>query len=447
MDITVNPSHVEDHDGDNAPLPTSDRKERIVGLLILLITFGGFGTWAALAPLDGAVVAQGVVAVESAKKTIRHLDGGIVKEIFVREGDRVAEGDVLIRLDDTEAEAQLEIARGQYLSLLAQQARLTAERDDLPAIEFPSELLESQDDPRIEQAVRGEERVFRARRQALDGEREVLEQRSEQLHEQIRGLEALAESKLKRIKLYQEEIAGLMKLFDKGLGDKSRLREWERLVAELEGERGQHQSDVAAARVQIGETEIQAAQLKRQFTSEVVSELRDVVTKLADLREQIRAYGARLERTVMKAPVSGAVVGTSVHTEGGVIRAGDHIMDIVPEGDSLIIEARVQPIDIDRVAVGLEADLRLSAFNARTTPVISGRVETVSADRLIDQATNMPYYLARIRVTPEGLAKIKGRTLQAGMPVDTMIKTGERTFLDYLIRPFSDRIAKAFKED
>ncbi|MTW20208.1 HlyD family type I secretion periplasmic adaptor subunit [Allochromatium palmeri] len=446
MDITVTPNQVGSGDAP-APIPTSDKPERLVGLLILLIALGGFTAWALLAPIDGAAVAPGVVAVESARKTVRHLEGGIVSEILVREGDRVAEGDVLVRLDDTEASAQLEIARGQFLSLRAQEARLIAERDDLAEIAFAEELLAAEDDPRIAEAIIGEQRVFQARRKSLNGERQVLEQRRDQLQEQIRGLEALILTKTKRIGLYQEEIDGLHTLFDKGLGDKRTLREYERLAAELEGERAQHKSDIAAARIQIGETEIQIAQLKRKFTSEVVTELRDVETNLADLRERMRALSNQLERTVVRSPAAGAVVGSSVHTVGGVIRPGDHILDIVPEGESLIIEARVQPIDIDRVSPGMEADLRMSAFNTRTTPVIEGRVLTVSADRLVDQATNLPYYLARIEVTPKGQAKLKGLTLQAGMPVEAMIKTGERTFFDYLVRPLTDRVSQAFREE
>ena len=199
--------------------------------------------------------------------------------------------------------------------------------------------------------------------------------------------------------------------------------------------------------MQIGETEIQAAQLKREFTSDVVSELREVENKLADLRERIRALGKVLQRTEIRAPVAGAVVGTSIHTVGGVVRPGDHILDIVPEHDSLIVEAQVQPVDIDRVSPGLKADLRMSAFNSRTTPVIEGRVLTISADSLVDESSKSAYYLARIEVTPDGLATLKGRTLQAGMPVETMIKTGERTFFDYLMRPLTDRVARAFREE
>ena len=446
MDITVIPRPVPATPPETL-VQTSDRPERIAGLLLLLSTLGAFGVWAYFAPIDGAVVTSGVVAVESARKTVKHLEGGVVSEILAHEGDRVAAGQVLVRLDDTEASSQLEIARGQYLALRAQEARLLAERDDLPEIAFPDDLMAAQTDPRIREAMAGEQRVFQAQLKALVGEQEVLQQRGGQLEEQIRGLQALSESKQRRIVLYKQEIEGLNQLFAKGLGDKSRLLEWERLVAELDGERGQHEADIASARVQMGETRIQSAQLKRKFTTDVVTELRDVETKLADLRERMRGLGKTLERTEVKAPVAGAIVGSSVHTIGGVVRPGDQLLDIVPENDSLIIEAQVQPMDIDRVSAGLEADLHLSAFNARTTPVITGQVLTISADRLVDPNTRQPYYLARIQVNPADMPKLEGRTLQAGMPVEAMIKTGERTFFDYLMRPITDRLSQAFREE
>lgn len=444
MEITqLAPSQV-----DKAPgLRISDRPERLAGLLILAVAFGGFGIWASLAPIDSAVVAPGIVNVESSRKTVQHLEGGIVREILVREGDSVQEGDVLFRLDDTEARAQLEIVRSQFLALRAQEARLVAERDQEDAIHFPTDLLEASEDPRVDEAITGQRRVFDARRKSMEGEVAVLEQRVGQLQEQIRGLEGLAESKLRRIGLYQEEIAGLEKLFAKGLGDSARLREWERLVAELEGERAEHQSAIAAARVQIGETELQIVQVRRHFITEVVTELREVQTKLSDLRERTRALEKTVERTVIHAPVGGAVVAMSVHTEGGVIKPGERILDVVPRGESLIVEARVQPNDIDRVHPGLEAELRLTAFNSRTTPTVPGHVLTVSGDRLTDPATHLPYYLARLQVTQQGMDTLKDRTLLPGMPADVMIMTGERTFFEYLVRPITDRLARAFKEE
>ncbi len=428
-------------------LVISDRPERVIGLLVLLVAFGGFGLWAAVAPIDSAAVAPGVVAVESSRKTIQHLDGGIVREILVREGDAVRAGDTLALLDDTEARAQFEIVRTQFLAYRAEEARLIAERDGLEEIVFPNDLVEAESDPRIEEAIGGQRRVFQARKKALQGDIDVLHQRVEQIGEQIIGLEALTQSKTQRIELYQEEIAGLKDLFAKGMGDKSRLREWERLVAELEGERAEHQASIAGAKVQVGETQLQIAQVQRRFASEVVEQLRDVQTELSDHRERMRALEKTVERTRVTAPVDGHVVGMKFHTIGGVIRPGDALLDIIPQDESLIVEARVRPVDIDRVSPGLEAEIRFSAFNTRTTPTAPGRVLTVSADRLTDPATEMPYYLGRIQVTPEGEARLKGLTLLPGMPAEVMIKLGERTFFQYLMRPITDRVARAFKED
>jgi membrane fusion protein, epimerase transport system len=448
MQALNNVAHAESlPEPDPGTVPSSDRFERSLGLLILALGFGGFFTWAALAPIDSAAVAHGVVTVEGSRKTIQHRDGGVVSEILVREGDVVAAGAVLVRLDDTEASAQLEMARSKYVALLAEEARLLAERDDLPEPAFPAPLTKHPDDSRVREAILGQQRVFDARRENLSGEINVLEQRIGQLHEQIRGLEGLIDSKDRRIALYREEIEGLLTLFDRQLGDKGRLREVQRLEAELLGEQAEHRSAIAAAKVRIGETELEMSQARLRFASEVVERLSAVETELADYRERIRAYQRTVERTTIRAPVSGAVVDMQVHTVDGVIRPGDKILEVIPEGEPLLIEARVLPVDIDRVTPGLEAEVRLTAFNTTTTPTVAGEVLTVSADRLVDPQTGEPYYLARIRVTEDGMAALRGLTLLPGMPADVMIKTGERTFFEYLIRPIKDRVVKSFRED
>ncbi len=446
MDITVVPQTVEPT-VDIGGLRTSDRPERLLGLLVLLVGLGGFFVWAAVAPIDSATVAAGTLTVESTRKTVQHLEGGIVSQILVREGERVPQDAVLVRLDDTEARAQLEIVRSRFLARRAEEARLVAERDGARTVAFPADLTAAAQDPRVEEAVTGQQRVFQARYEALAGESDVLQQRVEQLGEQIKGLEAVAKSKQKRIGLYQEELTGLNKLFEKGMGDKSKLREWERMVAELEGERAEHQASIASARVQIGETKLRMAQVRQRFASEVAAQLRTVQTDLSDLRERTRALENTLERTLVRAPVGGAVVGMKVHTVGGVVRAGEAILDIIPQGEALIIEARVQPNDIDRVTTGQPAQVRFSAFNARTTPTVPGVVQTVSADSLTDARTGAPYYLARIQVTDADMASLHGLTLQPGMPADVIIKNGERTFFQYLIRPLMDRVALGLKED
>ena len=426
---------------------TDDRYERRLGLAILLAGVGGFVGWASFAPIDSATVAQGVVTVEFNRKTVQHLEGGIVREIFVREGERVAPGHLLVRLDDTQALAQLEIARSQYLANRALEARLVAERDGYREVVFPDDLLAARNDPRVQEAIAGQEQLFTARAKALSGEMDVLQQRIGQLNEQIRGLEALSASKLERIESYRAEIKDFKKLYEKGLTDRLRLREMERLAAELEGERAEHQSTVASAQVKIGETRLEIAQLQRKQQTEVNQELRDTQAKLFDLRERVRALEDTVVRTAVKAPVGGAVVGLAVHTVGGVISPGGRILDIVPQDEQLIVEAHVSPIDADRVSPGLEAQLRFSAFNTRTTPTVPGHVLTVSGDRITDPATKESYYLARIQVSKEGMAELHGLTLLPGMPVDVMIKTGERTFFEYLIKPIKDRLAKSLRED
>lgn len=426
---------------------SQDGFERWSGIVLLLLSFGGFGTWAALAPLASAAMAPGVVTVESNRKTIQHLEGGIVREILVKEGDEVTPDQVLLRLDETQARAQLEIVRSQYLAQRALEARLIAERDGKAAIDFPEELVSEGDDPRIAESMEGQRQVFGSRIKTLKGEMEVLEQRVDQLMEQIRGLEGLVASKLDQVESYRSEIKDFKGLFEKGLGDKLRLRALERTVAQLEGEHQEHLAAIASAKLQIGETRLRIVQIEHKFQSDVVAELRDVQTQLFDLAERMRALEDTLSRTEVRAPVGGSVVGLQAHTVGGVIGPGGAILDIVPAGEQLLVQAHVNPQDIDKVVPGLEADIRFSAFAARVTPTVSGRVLTVSADRLTDRVTGQPYYLARAEVTKEGLADLKDFTLLPGMPADVFIKTGERTLLQYLVRPLTERVLQSFRED
>lgn len=446
MDITVSPQR--NSAPDTSELRTSDHRERWIGLLMLLIGFGGFIGWAATAPIDSAAVAPGVVTVEGSRKTIQHLDGGVVDAIYVREGDHVERGQLMLRLDDREARAQLEMVRGQLIAFTAEQARLIAERDDLDEPNFDVGVLaEDQADPRVQAAIIGQQRLFDTRRDSLEGEIGVLEQRIAERRERIAGLEATLETHERRIGLYQEEIDALASLYDRQLGDMGRLREIERQQAELLGERAEQRSQLASARVQIDETKLEIAQVRLRFISEVVTRLRDVEVELADLSEQLRALAARVERTQISAPSTGAVVDLQMHTIGGVIKPGDKVLDIIPDGEPLLIEAQVNPNDIDQVFPGLEADVRFTAFNTSTTPTVLGTVLTVSADRVLDPNSDVPYYLARIQVKPEEMAELSELTLLPGMAATVMIKTGQRTFFEYLIRPITDRLATAFRED
>lgn len=428
-------------------LRTNDRPERLFGLLILLVAFGGFGIWSAVAPIGSAAVAPGIVTVESSRKTVQHFDGGFVDDILVTEGDKVEAGQLLVRLDDTQVRAQLEIARGKYYALLAEEARLIAERDGADEIQFPAELTDRLDDPRVRDAIAGQERLFENRRTALHNEKQVLAKRIEQLREQIRGYEALSENWGQRASLYREEIGALKQLFEKGFSDNSRLREYERLEAEVLGEKSQHEASLAGSKVKIIETELQIVQLTRDFDTKVAERLQQVQPEIADLKERIHALSDTVERTEIRAPVSGSVVGLTVHTKGGIVEPRQRILGIVPQGEQLIVEARVSPQDIDRVFPGLDAEIRFTAFNQADTPTVPGQVLTVSGDRLTDEATRQPYFLARIRVSEEGMESLQGRTLLPGMPADVMIQTGSRTFLAYLTKPLTDRLATAFREE
>lgn len=428
--------------------PTDDRPVRRLGYFILLLAFGIGGGWSAVAGLDSAAVALGVVTVDGYRKTVQHLEGGIVREILVRDGDLVEAGAVLLRLDDTQIRAQLEMVRSQYLANLALTARLAAEREERATIEFP-EALRADDDPRVREIVVIQEREFEARRTALRGEIAVLEQRIEQFDEQIRGLDALQKIKQQRIVSYREEVADMQALFDRRLGDKLRLREMERLALELEGERAGHLSDISRAKIQISETRLQIIHRHKALQEEIATQLRETQARHFDLQERLGALQDTLRRTEIRATADGNVVGMGVHTVGGVIAPGNQILEIVPHEERMVVEAQVSPTDIDKVHPGLIADIRFSAFSMRQTPVIEGAVETVSADRLTDPATHQPYYLARIAVTESGQEILRGLglTVLPGMPAEVMIKTGERTFLNYLLQPITDSLARAFRED
>ncbi len=426
-------------------LETSDRAPRRIGLLILAIVFGGFGLWAVVAPMDSAALAPGVVTVKSYRKTVQHLEGGIVSEILVTDGQLVEQGQKLLVLDDTQARAELGILRGQYYTVRAMERRLVAERDSSGVVEFPVTL--NVKDARAREAVRNEEQIFEARRSDRLGEIEVLEQRIIQLESQIEGLQALVASKDEIVSSYSEEVADLSELLAEGFVNKQRLRELQRNRSRSIGEVADHRASIAQAEVQIGETRLQILQLNKRFITEVVDQLAESQARVYDLRERISAIEDRLRRTVITAPVAGIVLGLNTHTIGGVVRPGESLLDIVPELAELVVDARVSPMDIDRVSVGMEATIRFSAFKNATTPTIFGVVTKISADRLVDEQTGIPYYLARVEVSEEGREKLGSLLLVPGMPAEVLIKTGERTLFEYLVQPARNAFARSLIED
>lgn len=426
-------------------LDISDRPPRTIGLCIVLIVFGGFGLWALLAPLDSAALAPGVVMVKEHRKTVQHLEGGIVSEILVRDGQLVEQGQSLLVLDATQAKAELGILKGQYFSTRAMENRLAAERDSLATIEFSADL--DAGDIRALEAIKNEELIFLARRDDRLGETEVLEQRIVQLESRIQGLLALISSKDEIVSSYNEEVTDLTELLSEGFVNKQRLRELQRSRSRSVGEVADHRASVAQAEVQIGETRLQILQLNKRFTTEVVDQLAETQARVYDLRERISAIQDRLRRTVITAPDAGIVLGMNTHTVGGVIRSGEPLLDIVPEAAELVVDARVAPMDIDRVTVGMEATIRFSAFKNATTPIIQGSVKNISADRLVDEQTGMPYYLARVEVSEEGKEMLGSLILVPGMPAEVLIKTGERTLFEYLVQPATNAFARSLIED
>lgn len=425
-------------------VPVSDTKTRRVGFWIVFVTFGLFGTWAAFAPLDSAAYAPGVVTVQTYRKTVQHLEGGIVKDVLAHDGDIVKKGDPIIVLDDAQLKAEYETTYSQLVAAKAMEARLRAERDGKSEIDF-GQLLPA-NTPRGEEARNSETQVFNARRGSRLGEVAVLQERIGQLNQQIKGTDAMIGTKNDLGKSYSGEIGELDELLQQGFVDKQRLLEQERKLDMLKSEVADHRSSITKTRLQINETQLQILQINKDFNSEVTKQLAEVQTKAYDLQERTAALKDRLSRVVIRAPDDGMVIGMTVHTVGGVIRAATPLLDIVPSVSELVVEAHVQPVDIDRIAIGKLADIRFSAFNSATTPPIEGVVAQVSADRLTDERTGQPYYLARVKVTKEGERKLGERKLVPGMPADVLINTGKRTMLQYILQPARNAIAESMIE-
>lgn len=428
----------------NLEVSTSMDTPRRVGMLIFALVFGGFGLWASLAPLDGAAHAAGLVTVRSNKQLVQHLEGGIVRDILARNGDLVEAGQPLVVLDDTQALAQLEIANAQFAALTALEARLIAERDGQAQISFPIEITSLASNAQGE--INSQTQIFRTRKETLDGSIEVLEQRIGQLQSRLQGLRSLQESKQELAASFQEELDDVRSLLSEGFADKNRLRELERQAAMLRGEAAELTSSISSTEIQAGETRLQILQQRREFQNEVANQLAVTQTNLKDMSERVRALSDVVSRTVIKSPASGIVNGLQVHTIGGVIAPGNPIADVVPQSDELLIEARLSPNDIDRVATGQEATVRFSSFSS-AVPNIQARVINVSADAFTDQFTGMTYYTARLEVTPEGLANLGLLTLMPGMPAEVFIATGSRTFVQYILKPVTNALARSFIED
>jgi len=431
----------------NEPLPGDDRQLRIVGYGIVVAVFGGLGGWSALAPIDSAALAPGVVTVESYRKTVQHLEGGIVRRLAVEEGQQVREGDVLVELEGTQFQAEMEVLRVQQLAMQAEEARLLAERDGATAVVYPEPTNLPSDDPRVIEVRQGQDTLFAARRKAYAGEVSVLEQTVAQLEAQIDGLQSVIRSKRTLLESYSVEIEDLKGLLEEGLTDRQKLRELERSSVEQQGEVAELIATSAAAEARINESRLRILQVEREFQTGVAAELGDVQARLADVNERLAGASDRVTRALIRAPVGGRVIGLEVHTVGGVIAPGQRLMDIVPELESLVVEAQISPLDIDRVQAGLPARLRFSGFKRNRVPEIMGTVSTVSADRIENPQTGASYYLARVEIDSSQVELLAGIELIPGMPVEAMINTGSRTLFGYLWEPVSESVTRSFRED
>lgn len=403
--------------------------------------------WSGLAPLYSAAIAPGQVILDSNKKTIQHLEGGIISAILVREGQTVNKGDVLVRLDATNTKASYDLVKKQYISNLAAESRLMAERDQDEKIEFPAELTEQAGkDPIVDENIDNQTRLFETRRKNLEGQIGVLNQKVLQSEEQIKGYEAQIESAESQLGYLNDEISVVQKLMKSGNAVRPRLLALQRNAADIAGQKGQYMASISQARESIEEAKKNIINVQEEFLKELLKELNDTQATLSDLKEKMNANEDKLKRIDIISPIAGKINDLKIHTVGGVIQPGEKLMDVVPDDDKLIIEAKVMPQDIDVVHDGLEASVRLTAYKTRKVPPVSGKVVNVSGDRFNDERTGMAYYLARVEVDMKQLDSLDNVHLYPGMPADVLIITGKNTALAYLWSPISDSFNKAFRE-
>ena len=429
------------------PMPRL-RKVALVGNLLIGVFIIGFGTWAVFAPLKSAAIASGLVEPESSRKTIQHLEGGIVRQILVKNGDAVKSGQVLIQLDDTKARSERDSLQGQLWDAMASRARLLAEQKGLDRVIYPEDLEDLRHRlPSVDGILSGQQRIFETRRQVLQSEISITQKKMEQVQEEITGLTAQKASYTERVEISRQELETVSPLAAKGLERKTRLLVLNREKADLEGQLGQIIAQISRAYQVISESQAYLVKLESDRLNEVAQGLRDTETQVLQLSERLRAIDDQLMRAEIRAPQDGTIMDLRIHTTGGVVGAGEPLVDLVPLDDRLVVSAHVRPEDINVVHPGLEAQVHLLPYNQRRVPLLRGVVEYVSADRLVDKGTGQPYYAATIRVTDERLPKMHDVELVPGMPAQALIETGENSVAFYALRPLFDSFNRAFRED
>lgn len=426
----------------------SSTKPLAIGLIASLLLIVGFGGWAVMAQLSGAIIATGQIEVDQNRQIVQHPDGGVVSEILVEEGDTVANGDVLLRLDPRNQQSELSIIQGQLFELMARRGRLVAERDNLESVTFDPRLIEAaQIDPAINELKSGQEQLFHARRENLTKQVEQLRKRTSQIDNQIDGIIAQKAALNTQLELIEIELVDQQKLLDRGLAQASRVLALQRTQAELSGNLGDliAREAEAAGRITEIEIEIQSQYTKRQ--EEAITRLRDQQFRAMELEERAKALIDRLERMDIRAPASGIVYGLTIFTPRSVIRPAEPVMYLIPQDRPLIIAAQVSPINIDELFITQDVTLRFSALDQRQTPELFGKVVKVSADAFVDEATRATYYRAEIILNDGQIDRLPANiTLIPGMPVEAFIKTSDRSPLSYLVKPLTDYFVKAFRE-
>ncbi|MCB5183839.1 HlyD family type I secretion periplasmic adaptor subunit [Methylobacillus gramineus] len=441
----AHPRVVALHDYGNNQNPTR------LGLIILVLGLGGFLLWAALAPLDEGVPTDGVVNVESSHKTVQHLSGGIINKIMVREGQSVQAGDVLFTLDDTASKARFDEVRQRYMGLRAQESRLTAEKTGASSISFNQDLIQQQDDPYIQQLMLNQSQLLRARQQALFADVEAMRESIQGQTVLIDGYKGVLISYESQRNLLNEQLAGIKQLVSEGYAPRNQQNELEQKLAQTYGQIASTESNILRSQKSILELNQRISARQQTEKKEIDTEMAQVKLAVQADAEKYKPLKDELQRVTVTAPVSGQVVGLQVHTIGAVIQPGQKIMDIVPFGEPLILDAKIPPHLIDKIHVGQDADVRFSSFSNTPQLLLEGQVKTVSTDLLLEPGSGsqpaFSYYLARVNITEQGMKTLGDRRLQPGMPVQIVIRTGERTLLTYLMHPLVKRIAASMKEE
>lgn len=425
----------------------SPKPVALMGYILIFITFGVFGGWAAVAKLDSAVVAPGTISLEGNRRVVQHFEGGFVEEILVQEADRVELGDVLVRLNSIEARSNLEVFSTRLDVAHLVEARLLTERALEDEVRFPEDIL-SRNSASVNAVLADQQNLFKGRRGILKSQEDILSARIEQIKVQIQGLELQRSAFERRIENYTAMLVRMRDGESKGLIQGNQLAQREDELIEIEANLGQVISDVAQAQASIGETELQILQLTQEYRERASTELEQIRAQISELQERRKVAADVLDRTEIRAPGSGAIQNLKVHTVGSVVRPGDVLMELVPEDEELIINARVSPIDVDNVAPGLSTEVRFSAFKTKLIPIMLGMVESVSGDVITpDNGNEPPYYLARVTVDENDIPEdIKDR-LTAGMPADVVITTGERTVINFIASPLLDAVRKSMIEE